>query len=136
MTALFEAADWHPPKNVYIEIEGDDCPVPEIDEFTLECVLRCADSSHGERLGDMSETLKWLKSLSDAEVEAGTIYFLDRWTWDTGHPLDGFFGRILEIERSRRRDLTRTLESSIKRNHVMEILDELAEREKNGDPQV
>ncbi len=125
------ASDWHPPKNTYVEIEGDTCPVPEIDEFTLKCVLDCANVENGERLGDMAEALRWLKSLSDAEVEGGTTYFLDRWTWDSGHPLDLFFGRILEKERTRRQDLTRLLDSDTVRNHVMEILDELAERE-NG----
>ena len=127
------ASDWLPPKNTYVEVDGDTCAVPEIDEFTLKCILDCANVENGERLGDMADALNWLKSLSDAEVEGGTVYFLDRWTWDSGHPLDLFFGRILEKERMRRRSLTEDLQAAIKRNHVMEILDELAEREINGD---
>lgn len=126
---MHNESDWHTPENVYVTVEGDDCPVPEIDKHSLKCILDCADSENEERLGDMYEALNWLKSLSDAEVEGGTTYFLDRWTWDTGHPLDLFFGRILEKERARRRDLTRVLSSVTFRNHVMEILDELAERE-------
>lgn len=122
-------SEWRPPKNTYVEVEGDTCSVPEIDDFTLECILACANAENGERLGDMAEAMRWLKSLSDAEVEGGTVYFLDRWTWETGHPLDGFFGRILEKERERRRGLTRMIDPMITHAQIMEILDELAERE-------
>ena len=124
------ASDWHPPENTYVEVEGDDCPVPEIDQPLLDQILKCSmHVENNERLSDMADVLAWLKALSDAEVEGGVVYFNERWTWDNGHPLDLFFLRILEKERARRRALT----DHIGVARMMEILDLIAEKERNGD---
>ena len=120
---------WRSPKNTYVEVDGDDCPVPEIDEELLQTILNC--SMHVEnprRLSDMADVLQWVKSLSDAEVEGGVVFFHEQWTWDTGHPLDRFFWRMLDHERARRQALT----DSIGAAKMMEILDQIAEKEKNG----
>ena len=128
----FDEYGWHPPKNVYVEYEGQDIPVPEVDQFIFETLTAASE----DRLGDLSDLLNWLKSLTDAQVTAGHIYFSDRWTWDSGHFLDRYLSRILEHERRHRERLTRDIEAAIRKNHVMDILDEVAaeqERRENGD---
>ena len=129
-------SSWITPKNVFVTIEGDECPVPYIDKDIAGYILHCSMSvENADRIAHMTETLQWLMSLSDAEVEAGTVYFLDRWTWDTGHPLDAFFGRLLERERARRRALTTQLDAvkPTDAGFIMEALDQLAGRiEANG----
>ena len=64
------------------------------------------DPSHRDHL----IIVQWIKSLSDNEIKAGTQYFTDRWTWDTGHPLDQFLANIFALENARRRELHREID--------------------------
>jgi hypothetical protein len=111
---------WNPPKDAYVEVDGDICPVPVIDDdivllFTYYKMEIIQDGALDNCSNWMNSSLMpahiaqlaadWLKSLSDAEVEGGTVYFLDRWTWDSGHDNDLLFGRLFEKERKRRNKL-------------------------------
>lgn len=99
--------DWQPPVNIYVEVEGRDVRVPEIDEVLQDVIIdACDQDSHH----DYVLIVQWIIALSDNEIKAGTQYFTDRWTWDTGHPLDQFLANIFELAAARRRVLHKEID--------------------------
>jgi hypothetical protein len=101
-------SDWHPPENIYVDVEGRDIRVPEIDEFLQDAITGASESIDHHR--DQLLIVQWIKALSEDAIKAGEQYFTDRWTWDTGHPFDHFLSNIFEIEATRRRTLMRNID--------------------------
>ena len=100
--------DWQPPVNTYVDVEGRDVRVPEIDEVVQDAIIAARDQHHHHR--DCVFLVQWIKALSENEIKAGTQYFTDRWTWDTGHHIDQFLANIFALETARRRELHREID--------------------------
>lgn len=100
--------DWQPPVNTYVDVEGRDVGVPEIDEVLQDVITNV--NNEWSRPGDQLFIVQWIKALSENAIKAGEQYFADRWTWDTGHPIDRFLANIFEKEAARRRTLMREID--------------------------
>lgn len=112
---------WFPPENIYIEVDGEDVLVPEIDKYLMAHVHGSIFDNR-DRMEAAFEVSKWVKSLGDKEVFASHQYFSDRWTWETGSPWDKFFWRVFETESNRRRDLMTDILDAIGRTSLMNKL--------------
>ncbi len=111
---------WTPPKNTYVDVDGKDVLVPEIDEVIQDSIIGAKESIENHR--DQVLIVQWLKALEGNEVRAGAQYFADRWTWDTGHPLDQFLARVFELEAARRRTLMREIDRVLSTPDMVERL--------------
>lgn len=116
---------WLPPENTYVEVDGKDVQVPEIDELLHDSIIGASESIDHHR--DQILIIQWLKSLEGNEVRAGAQYFTDRWTWDTGHPLDQFLAHVFELEAARRRILMREIDRVMSTPEMTERLKRIQE---------
>ena len=112
--------DWQPPVNTHVDVEGRDVRVPEIDEVLQDAIVGASES--GNYLRVHTPLVQWITALSENEIKAGTQYFSDRWTWDTGHPIDRFLANIFELEAARRRVLHREIDRVMRTPEMAERL--------------
>jgi len=125
-------SDWQPPAKTYVDVDGKDVQVPEINEVIQDAII----GAHKSRDHDQVLIVQWLKALEGNEVRAGAQYFIDRWTWDTGHPFDQFLASVFELEAARRQTLMREIDRVMSAPGMTERLERIQAyhdaREKDG----
>ena len=95
MTRRVDESGWQQPEDEDLHVD---------DNFVDAVIGLSTDQDTLSNVSDAKCINDYMRALNDAELDDRRAFFMDRWTWDSAHPMDRHIADLLEHERKRRGD--------------------------------